>query len=309
MLRTALAPGIVVLFLASAATAGQDVTNATTPGQKANATQVTVTRSSQYHLTSKINGRVYRVMVSTPFMFDPGASYPVVYVLDANVFFGTVTDAVHFMSFAKEMAPAIVVGIAYPTDDLTAWVRERRFDLTPTPSPKPSDAGPSGGGDAFLRFIEDEVKPLIRARFRIDDTRQTLFGMSFGGLAALRSMFRNPSAFSAYIVASPSIWWDNKAVLVDEGAFSKRVQSGELRLNVILTSARDEQYHGSDPKLSAEAQAGSRMVDNASELATRLAALNSDRLKVSRVIFDDEVHNTVPYAAISRGLRLAMPVK
>ena len=308
MLRNALTT-IGVLLLAADATAGQTVPSAATPGQRTDAPPVTVARSSQHHLTSKINGRAYRVMVSTPFMFDAAAAYPVVYVLDANVFFGTVTDAVHFMSLAKEMAPAIVVGIAYPTDNLTAWVRERRLDLTPTPSPKPSDAGPSGGGDAFLRVIEDEVKPLIRSRFKIDDARQTLFGMSFGGLAALRSMFRNPTAFSAYIVASPSISWDNKAVLADEGAFSKRAQSGELRLNVILTSARDEQYHGSDPKLLAEAQAGSRMVDNASELATRLAALNPERLKVSRVIFDDEVHNTVPYAAISRGLRLALPVK
>ena len=77
--------------------------------------------------------------------------------------------------------------------------------------------------------------------------------MSLGGLAALRSLFRNPTTFSAYIVASPSIWWDNKTVLVDEAAFSKRVLSGELQLNVVVTSARDEQYHGTDPKLLAEA--------------------------------------------------------
>jgi len=309
MIRNALAGTIVVLLLTATITAGQTVTRVTTSGQKTDATPVTVARSSQYALTSKINGRAYRIMVSTPFMFDPAVAYPVLYVLDANVFFGTVTDAVHFLSFAKDVAPAIVVGIGYQSDDLNVWVRERRLDLTPTASPKPSDAGPSGGGDAFLQVIEEEVKPLIRSRFKIDDARQTLFGMSFGGLAALRSMFRTPTAFSAYIVASPSIWWGNQAVLADEAAFSKRAQSGELGLHVILTSARDEQYHGSDPKLLAEAQSGSRMVDNTSELATRLAVLNPEKLKVSRVIFDDEVHNTVPYAAISRGLRLALPVK
>jgi len=309
MLYNALAGSIVVLLIVGAATAGQTVTGATTFGEKTDAMPVTVARSSQYLLTSKINARAYRIMVSTPFLFDPAVAYPVVYVLDANVFFGTVTDAIHFLSFAKNVAPAIVVGIGYQSDDLNVWVRERRLDLTPTASSKPSDAGPSGGGDAFLRVIEEEVKPLVRSRFKIDDARQTLVGMSFGGLAALRSMFRNPTAFSAYIVGSPSIWWGDKAVLADEAAFSKRVLSGELGLNLILTSARDEQYHGSDPKMLAEAQAGSRMVDNTSELATRLAALNPEKLKVSRVIFDDEVHNTVPYAAISRGLRVALPVK
>jgi predicted alpha/beta superfamily hydrolase len=302
---------LAIFMLASVATARaeQAATSDNAAAREPGATAVAVARSAQYPLTSKINSRSYRVMVSTPFAYDPTVAYPVVYVLDANVFFGTVTDALHFMSFAKTVAPAIVVGVAYPTDDLNAWVKERRFDLTPTTSAKPSDAGPSGGGDAFLRVIEDEVKPLVQSRYKIDTARQTLFGMSFGGLAALRGLFRNPTAFSTYIVASPSIWWDGKAVLADEAAFSKRVLSGELQLSVILTSARDEQYHGTDPKLLTEAQAGSRMVDNASELAGRLAALNPDKLKISRVIFDDEIHNTVPYAAISRGLRFALPLK
>jgi len=309
MVRKAVAVLVLVLLAAATTAAGQVAPSATASDPKADSSPVIVARSAQFLLTSKVNGRAYRIMVSTPFMFDPTHAYPVVYVLDANVFFGTVTDAVQFLSFAKNLTPAIVVGIGYPTDDLNVWVKERRLDLTPTSSPKPTDAGPSGGGDAFLRVIEEEVKPLIRSRYKIDDARQTLFGMSLGGLAALRSLFRNPTAYSAYIVASPSIWWDDKAVLVDEAAFSRRVLAGELQLNVIVTSARDEQYHGTDPKLLAEAQSGSRMVDNASELATRLGALNPGKLKISRVIFDDEIHNTVPYAAISRGLRLALSPK
>jgi predicted alpha/beta superfamily hydrolase len=309
MLRTALVGFVFVLSALVDVTARQDASGANPSRHQYNAAAVPVPRSAQYPLTSKINGRTYRIMVSTPFMFDPAIAYPVLYVLDGNVFFGTVSETAHFQSFGKVIAPAIVVAIAYDTDDLNEWVRLRRFDLTPTPSPKPDDAAPAGGGDAFLRVIQDEVKPLIRSRYKIDESRQTLFGMSFGGLAALRSLFRNPGAFSTYIVASPSIWWDNKAVLVDEAAFSKRIRSGELALSVMLTSARDEQYHGHDPKLLAEAQSGSRMVDNASELAARLTALNSDKLRIARVIFDDEIHNTVPAAAISRGLRFALPLK
>jgi len=309
MLRRVVVGLMLVLFGPAATTAQQAAPNANALRPPTAAAPVAVPRSTQYALTSKNNGQAYRIMVSTPFVFDPAVAYPVLYVLDGNVFFGTVSEATHFLSFTKDIGPAIVVAIGYETDDLNDWVRRRRLDLTPTPSPKPSDAGPAGGGDAFLRVIEEEVKPLIRSRYKIDDSKQMLFGMSFGGLAALRSMFRNPTAFSTYIVASPSIWWDNKAVLADEAAFSKRVQSGELQLKVILTSARDEQYHGDDPKLLAAAQSGSRMVDNTSELAARLATLNPDKLTVSRVIFDDEIHNSVPAAAISRGLRLAMPQK
>ena len=309
MVRQVLVGVALGLFAVSPGRAQQAGPNIGSSGQATNGAPVVVARSAQYDLTSRINGRAYRVMVSTPSVFDPSTAHPVVYVLDGNGYFGTVTEAVNFFSFSKQTAPAIVVAIGYQSEDPNVWSRERRLDLTPTSTPASSAAGPSGGGDAFLQVIEQEIKPLIRSHYKIDDSRQALFGFSFGGLAALRSLFRNPTAFSAYIVGSPSIWWDNKAVLADEAAFSTRVRSGELQLHVILTSARDEQYHGSDPKLLAAAQSGQRMVDNASELAARLSALNADKLKVSRVIFDDEIHGSVAYAVVSRGLRLALSVK
>ena len=48
------------------------------------------------------------------------------------------------------------------------------------------------------------------------------------------------------------------------------------------------------------------MVDNASELAARLAALNPQRITVVRTIFDDEVHITAGPASLSRGVRFAL---
>ena len=63
----------------------------------------------------------------------------------------------------------------------------------------------------------------------------------------LRALFRNPNAFSTYILSSPSIWWNYREVLVDEEAFSKRARAGELQLKVLVTSAGDEQYRGNDP--------------------------------------------------------------
>lgn len=267
---------------------------------------VAIPGATQHDLTSRINGRTYRILVSTPPKFDSTVAYPVLYVLDANINFGTVREAVQFQSFTKLAAPAIVVGIAYPTNDLDEWVRLRQADLTPTQVPNPDPARNTGGADAFLRVIEEEVKPFVTMRHRVDRSKQIIFGASLGGLLALRGLFRNPAAFSDYILASPSIWWDGRAILRDEAAFAERGRAGELRLTVIVTSARDEQYHGSDPKLLAEAQRGSRMVDNASELAGRLAALSPDKIKVHRIVFEDESHNSMLQAAVSRGVRLAL---
>jgi predicted alpha/beta superfamily hydrolase len=96
-------------------------------------------------------------------------------------------------------------------------------------------------------------------------------------------------------MASPAIWWNDREVLADEATFSKRARSGELHLRILVTSAGDEQVRGN------------RMIDNASELADRLAALNPGRIQVERVIFPGETHSSSAFASISRALRFAVP--
>lgn len=269
---------------------------------------VTIAQARQYDITSRITRRTYRVMVSTPPMADAGAAYPVMYLLDGNSYFATATRTLARLSFNKIVAPAIIVGIGYPTDDEAEPSQRRFLDLTPSSSKRADGStttAPTGDSDAFLRFVEEEVKPFVAARYKVDSTRQSFYGYSLGGLAVLRSLFRNPTAFSTYIVSSPSIWWDHKMVLADEEAFSKRARAGELNLKILVTSAGDEQYRGEDPKQLA---ADARMVDNASELAARLGALNPTRVVVARAIFEGEVHVSAPPATLSRALRFALPL-
>ena len=45
---------------------------------------VMIPRAKQYDITSKINGRTYRVFVSTPFRAEEGRKYPVIYLFDGN---------------------------------------------------------------------------------------------------------------------------------------------------------------------------------------------------------------------------------
>jgi predicted alpha/beta superfamily hydrolase len=190
-------------------------------------------------------------------------------------------------------------------------IRLRAFDMTPSASRDPKSTGARGGGDAFLRVLEEEVKPLVTARYKVDAAQQIVWGQSLGGLMVLRSLFRNPNAFSAYVLSSPSIWWNDREVLADEEAFSKRARAGELHLKVLVTSAANEQYRGDDPKLLASDidrfPADFRMVDNASELAARIGAFHPQNITVVRTIFAGEIHNTVPQASLSRALRFALP--
>jgi predicted alpha/beta superfamily hydrolase len=267
---------------------------------------VTVPRATQFDITSRINGQTYRVMVEVPFQSEPGKAYPVLYVLDGNQYFGTATDALTRQSILRTTGKGIVVGIGYATEDPEDVFRLRAFDLTLSASQDPKEAGKFGGADAFIRVLEEEIRPFVQARYNIDPARQGIWGQSFAGLTVLRILFRKPEAFSAYALSSPSIWWNDREVLADEASFSRRAIAGELRLKVLVTSAGDEQYSGTAPKLLAGAT--SRMVDNATELAKRLAALRPQNLVVTRTIFDGEVHNTVSPASLSRTMRFAFPI-
>jgi predicted alpha/beta superfamily hydrolase len=165
---------------------------------------VAVSRERQFDFTSRINGQTYRLMISAPLSADRAEVYPVFYVLDGNWYFRATSDTA--VSGSGGMLPAIVVGIGYPTEDDAEIRRRRTFDMTLS-APSPGDPpGIYGGGDAFLRVIEEEVKPFVAARYKVDSIQQIIYGKSLGGLIVLRSMFRNPTSFSTYIAASPAIW-------------------------------------------------------------------------------------------------------
>jgi uncharacterized protein len=263
---------------------------------------VVVPRAKQYDITSKINGLKYRAMVSTPRNADPGKRYPVFYILDGNWYFLPAVGIVPDMS--DYLLTPIFVGIGYPTEDGKEIDRRRTLDLTPPGKEKDRFGIPVGGGDDFIRVLLEEVKPLVETRYQVDQARQIIYGKSLGGLLVLHLLFVHPEAFQTYIAASPAIYWDNSSVLAGEKDFPQKIKTSNLRLKVLITSASEEQYRGSDPKLQAEDIY--RMVDNASELAGRLATASSQNLSVTYAIFPDETHVSVSLASLGRALYFAL---
>jgi hypothetical protein len=51
------------------------------------------------------------------------------------------------------------------------------------------------------------------------------------------------------------------------------------------------------------------MIDNASELAERLAVVNPRNIVVERTIFPGETHNSAGTVSLSRGIRFALSSK
>ena len=80
--------------------------------------------------------------------------------------------------------------------------RDRVRDMTPVRRPDIYAGG--GGSMAFMEFIEAEVVPFVRKRWRIGN-RRILYGESYGGLFVLDALARGRQAFSDYIAVSPTV--------------------------------------------------------------------------------------------------------
>ncbi len=244
-----------------------------------------IPRARQYDLTSRINGRTYRVFVSTPFGAEAGRRYPVLYILDGNWYFAPASVNATESGGAGELEPAIIVGVAYPTEDNDLVGRRRAFELTPW-SPPGSAEGQYGGGDAMLRVLEEEIRPFVNARYPTDPARQILYGKSFGGLLVLRSLLTNPGAYSTYIAASPAIGFDSGAILDDVPALAARLKKGSFKLRVLITAAGNEQY----PRA----------------IVTRLAKIDPAKLHLEQAVIPDEGHVSVSLASVGRALYFAL---
>jgi predicted alpha/beta superfamily hydrolase len=282
------------------------------PAGAADPTPVSIPQAEQFDVKSK-GGLDYRIFVAAPKGKAPEKGYPVIYLTDGNGNFPTLLSAVRRQGPGG--AAAVVVGIGYPSDDEKEFNARRTLDLTPLTSPEwlkslPKGGPPlgkTGGNDEFLKFIEDELKPLVERKYATDRARQTLFGHSFGGLFALHVLFTRPDAFQTYLASSPSIWWNDRSVLAEEQAFAKKLAGRAVNARLLVTVGEWEQKPG--PKVTkerADMLRDRRQVDNARELADRMARLPVKKLTVSFREFAEEDHGSVVLPAASRGVRFAL---
>ncbi|MGC4110319.1 MAG: alpha/beta hydrolase-fold protein [Nocardioides sp.] len=200
-----------------------------------------IPRSEQIDLVSPSNGS-FRIMISAPRGKAPPQGYPVVYLLDGNSVFGTMTEAVRMQE--GRIGPAVIVAIGYPID--TALDGPRRFyDLTEVTDPKnlPEQTGRdrrTGGRETFLDFLIGQVKPLVESKYPIDQNSSTLFGHSLGGYFVLHTLFSRPEAFHKYVAASPSIWWNGHSLVTERKSYIEKRRGHEKRNELMVIVGAEE---------------------------------------------------------------------
>jgi len=169
----------------------------------------TVAGSEVRTLDSKATGRSYQLEISCPDDCGSGpATYPVVYVLDAQWDLKLVRAIYENELYDARSPEFLVVGITYPGDH-PDYGTLRNHDLTPFVE---ADVQGSGGGPAFLTFLRTELIPYVDAHLRSDPKQRYLIGSSYGGLFTLYTLFRDPSLFRGYLAGSPVVRFANGAL-------------------------------------------------------------------------------------------------
>ncbi|MBE2183146.1 MAG: alpha/beta hydrolase [Anaerolineae bacterium] len=220
--------------------------------------------------------RDYQILVGLPENYsssDPNRRYSVVYVLDANYYFGAVTDFIRVENLVQELPNLIVVGIGYPQNPLG----ERITDMLENP-------------DQFLAFIGNELIPFIDSHYQTDASpaERTLIGHSLGGQFVLYSLFSNPELFSRYVAASPgSPGWDT--IIPLEADFSN--DHSELPVSLFMSSGEEEQIRSLIEDMFATIQ-----------------SRDYDELEATYFIIENATHGSSAIPAITYGLRYVYDV-
>jgi predicted alpha/beta superfamily hydrolase len=129
-------------------------------------------------------------------------TYPVLYLLDGQRNFAHTIGTLDLLNQSGMTQEMIVIGITNT---------ERTRDFTPTYDESYNEWGISGGADNFLDFLEQDLKPYVKANYRTNNYA-IIAGHSLSALFTVYALQERPDMFQAYFAFSPSLWWHEEVI-------------------------------------------------------------------------------------------------
>ena len=269
----------------------------------------------RFHFASTLVGDTFEISVAVPDLSafagleipDLPDAFRVLYVTDADLTFPVAYAAVGGqMSRALDsdlpLEPIVVVGIGYGRG-LQDWIVTRARDLTPPGTPVPEEArqvvgdAVHGQADTFLRFIAEELHPVIQEHFPVLDVPAGLFGHSYGGLLSSYALFSRFPLFDRYIIGSPGNVFPDDFVLDLEQRCWDAGQT--LNASAYLTCGALERTSYSE---------GLRYIAVAyDKLRARLAGREYEGFTLHNREYEGESHISVGLPTLIDGIRLLYP--
>jgi predicted alpha/beta superfamily hydrolase len=205
------------------------------------------------------NKRTLLVYLPPGYESETDRRYPVLYMQDGQNIFDASTsfagvewgvdEAAERLIAAGTIEPIIIVAIYNNTDRLTEY--------TPRPVGE--------GGDAYARFVVEEVKPFIDRMYRTDPSREKtgVAGSSLGGLISLYMVWAHAETFGRCGAVSPSLWWRDRWLIRQWGRSDFAWAAG-ARIWLDMGTAEGRAEPGEDePSHITNAREVAQMLDRA----------------------------------------------
>jgi predicted alpha/beta superfamily hydrolase len=150
--------------------------------------------------------------------------FPVLYLHDGQNVFDRATSATGEEWSVDETAQRLIESGAIEAIIVVGIYNagHRRVDeYTPTRDPKKKVGGKA---DAYARMLVQEIKPFIDRRYRTlrSAANTGLGGSSLGGLLTMHLGLRYPTTFNRLAVLSPSVWWNDRAIVREVEALTAK---------------------------------------------------------------------------------------
>jgi len=183
-------------------------------------------KAQQYHLFIKLPSEYEK---------NKQSKFPTLYLLDGGINFPMFAAYYNFLRLMEDVPPMIIVGLSYGTND---WQKgnSRSHDYT-APS---EEREHYGGANNFDKFLSTVVLPEIQSRYRVDDSRQILFGQSLGGQFALFSSMYGKTPFYAVIASNPALHRNLEF-------FKQKLNSRQDRPKIFITTAEFDDIRYKQP--------------------------------------------------------------
>ncbi|MBK8489320.1 MAG: prolyl oligopeptidase family serine peptidase [Saprospirales bacterium] len=240
--------------------------------------------------------REFYVQLPPGYNPEKNQKYPVVYILDGEVFLPTVHIVHEFYSggFIPEM---ILIGISNSknrTRDLTTSSKKTQYGM-----PFNEDNGEAAN---FLKFIAEELIPFVEGKYPATDF-STLIGHSYGGLFAIYTLLNHPHLFANYLAIDPSLDWDDQKLLKEaQGTLASQHYEGKS-----LFMSLSGQLHMQNPQVT---------IDNVMQDSSDFTLFARSNIAFSNLLrqhtenglsfawkfYPHDLHGTIPLPSIMDGL-------
>jgi len=254
-----------------------------------------------FQMQSAVAGKNFEITVGAPLPGTTSAPPRLFYVTDPMQFAAAAIDLARAMARDRDpIVPLIVVAVGTPIEthsEYVGYIMQARNGLLVPPEEGINDGimgslpdQPAPEAHRFLRFIAEELDPLLRSKYEVSAEPAGIYGHSYGGLFTAYALGEQLPTFDRYILSSTG--------MLNGRAMLKRfcnTEPGKLKGRVFLglgeyEDASAKEYDG-DLGIAWH------------RLCEALAPSRQPRIELRAEVQAGHGHGSVSYINLARGMR------